>query len=239
MPVILQFYTVFITICFRYVILKVRAEMFDKIKALLPTEIEVAVGDKMCCKIMFFTRHRKPNSLSVMLECANIQNFDDAIVHRRKLGYELVQQCPSPDFFFPVNQRIRVSVGGRFPLNKHIGKPYYFLTFFPLAADNFIIFPVERYTGIENPAYGIISFAEDNGVKKKEFHVVHYDPWSSKGKTTSKSAPVGRKEKILTEEKKEVSAQPTFDESKNFDLIILAIKQNRLRSLNAVSYYLL
>jgi hypothetical protein len=155
--------------------------MIGKLQSLLSEEIEAAIGDKMFCKILFFVGSRKPNSMSVMLECVTKDSMEDVTHRRRSMGYELVRQCPSPDFFFPVNQRIRVNVAGRFALTKHIGRGYYFLTFFPIAADNFICFPVDRYTGMESAAYGIISFKEDNGTKK-DLHAIHYDPWSSRGK---------------------------------------------------------
>lgn len=196
--------------------------MFGKLQDLLPDEIEVAIGDKICCKIVFFVGSRKPNSISVMLECITKDSFEDVTQRRKQMGYELVRQCPSPDFFFPVNQRIRVDVGGRFALTKHIGKGYYFLTFFPIAADNFIIFPVEKYSGMESAVYGIISFKEDNGTKK-DLHAIHYDPWSSRGKPTprqthmtSRSAPVSRQMTAASDVRKGQPLQANFDESRMF-----------------------
>jgi hypothetical protein len=155
--------------------------MFGKIKWVLSEEIEAAIGDKMCCKILFFQGNYTPTNISVMLECVAKDSMEEVIKRRRSLGYELVQKCPSPDFFFPVNQRIRVYVAGRFALDKHIGKSYYCFTFFPFAVDNYIYFPVHRYTGMECAAFGIMSFREDNGTKK-DLHVIHYDPWSTRGK---------------------------------------------------------
>ena len=155
--------------------------MFEKLKLVLSEEIEAAIGDKTCCKILFFLGNQTPNNMSVMLECVDKASMEEVTKRRKSSGYELVQACPSPDFFFPVNQRIRVYVAGRFALDKHIGKAYYILTFFPIAADNFINFPVHRYTGMESAAFGIMSFREDNGTKK-DLHVIHYDPWSTRGK---------------------------------------------------------
>ena len=121
--------------------LKVCRSMLEKLKSVLSEEIEAAIGDKMCCKILFFVGSRKPNSMSVMLECVTKDSMEEVTHRRTSMGYELVQACPSPDFFFPVNQRIRVYVAGRFALDKHIGKAYYILTFFPIAADNLFVFP--------------------------------------------------------------------------------------------------
>jgi hypothetical protein len=192
--------------------------MIGKLQSLLSEEIEAAIGDKMFCKILFFVGSRKPNSMSVMLECVTKDSMEDVTHRRRSMGYELVRQCPSPDFFFPVNQRIRVNVAGRFALTKHIGRGYYFLTFFPIAADNFICFPVDRYTGMESAAYGIISFKEDNGTKK-DVHAIHYDPWSSRGKpqgnprmTYTSSAPVSRQMTAATDERRD-RFYTNFDES--------------------------
>lgn len=214
-------------------ILKVRSDMFRKLQDLLPEEIEVAIGDKMCCKILFFVGSRKPNSMSVMLECITRDSLEDVIQQRKQLGYELVRQCPSPDFFFPVNQRIRVDVGGRFSLTKHIGKGYYFLTFFPIAADNFIIFPVEKYSGMETAVYGIISFKEDNGTKK-DLHAIHYDPWSSRGKPTprqppltSRSAPVSRQMTAASDVRKSQIVPVKFDESKIYHYISCYVSLRR------------
>lgn len=202
-------------------ILKVRSDMFSKLQSLLPEEIEVAIGDKMCCKILIFVSNRKPSSISVILECCTKDSTEEVTQRRRQMGYELLRQCPSPDFFFPVNQRIRVDVGGRFALTKHIGKGYYFLTFFPIAADNFICFPVERYNGMESAVYGIISFKEDNGTKK-DLHAIHYDPWSSRGRPQgkqltmagSRSAPVSRQMTAASDDVRKNKDDVNFDESK-------------------------
>ena len=148
--------------------------------------------------------------------------MDDVAQRRRQMGYELVRQCPSPDFFFPVNQRIRVDVGGRFALTKHIGKGYYFLTFFPIAADNFICFPIEKYSGMESTVYGIISFKEDNGTKK-DLHAIHYDPWSSRGKpqgpSVSRSAPVSRQMTAASDVRKS-RQDSNFDEGMSPNIFI-------------------
>ncbi|XP_076094919.1 uncharacterized protein LOC143065301 isoform X1 [Mytilus galloprovincialis] len=215
-----------------YVILKVRSDMFSKLQSLLPEEIEVAIGDKMCCKILIFVSNRKPSSISVILECCTKDSTEEVTQRRRQMGYELLRQCPSPDFFFPVNQRIRVDVGGRFALTKHIGKGYYFLTFFPIAADNFICFPVERYNGMESAVYGIISFKEDNGTKK-DLHAIHYDPWSSRGRPQgkqltmagSRSAPVSRQMTAASDDVRKNKDDVNFDEIFFSDKGLLAVAQ--------------
>ena len=88
-----------------------------------------------------------------------------------------------------------------------------FLPFSPIAADNFICFPVDRYTGMESAVYGIISFKEDNGTKNY-LHAIYYDPWSSRGKPqgnpripSTRSAPVSRQMTAATDERRD------FDES--------------------------
>lgn len=161
-------------------IVKVPCEMFGRIQSLLP-EIENAMGDTICCKILYFLRDRKPNSMSVMLECVTKDNMEEVILRRRSIGYELVRKCPSPDFFFPDKQRIRVDVAGSFALAKHIRKGYYFLTVFPIAPDNFICFPVYRKAVMGCAAHGIISFKADSGIKK-DLHAIHHDPWNDIGK---------------------------------------------------------
>ena len=155
--------------------------MYGQIISLVPEEIEVGIGEKTCCKILFFLGNHNPNSLSVMLECVAKNSMEDVTQRRSLEGYKLVRQCPSPDFFFRAKQRIRVYVAGRFALDKHIGKNYYVFTFLPFAADNFINFPVHRYSGMESAAFGIMSFREDNAANK-DLYVIHYDPWSSRGK---------------------------------------------------------
>ena len=160
--------------------LKVHREMFGRIQSVFP-EIEDAMGDKICCKILYFLGDRTPNSISVMLECVPKDSIENITILRRSMGYELVRKCLSPDFFLPVNQRIRVHVAGNFALSKHIKKSYYFLTLFPPRLDNFICFPVDRNAVIGCDVYGIISFIEDNG-RKKDLHTIHHDPWSSRGK---------------------------------------------------------
>ena len=154
--------------------------MFGRIQSLLP-EIEDAMGDKMCCKILYFLGDRKPNSISVMLECVTKDSMEEVTLQRRSMGYELVQKCPSPDFFFPDKQRIRVDVAGSFALAKHIRKGYYFLTVFPFAAENFICFPVYQHAVMGCAAHGIISFKADSGIKK-DLHAIHHDPWNDIGK---------------------------------------------------------
>ena len=222
-------------------ILKVRSEMFGKLQSLLPEEIEDAIGDQMCCKLLFFVGSRKPNSMSVMLECVTKDSMEEVTHRRRSMGYDLVRQCRSPDFFFPVNQRIRVNVAGRFALTKHIGRGYYFLTFFPIAADNFICFPVDRYTGMESAAYGIISFKEDNGTKK-DLHAIHYDPWSSRGKpqgnprmSSTRSAPVSRQMTAATDVRR-YRLDTHFEESmyNNFVTNELAISITHFNIKNSV-----
>jgi hypothetical protein len=51
--------------------------MFGKLQSLLPEVIEDAIGDKMCCKILFFVGSRKPNSMSVMLECVTKDSMEE------------------------------------------------------------------------------------------------------------------------------------------------------------------
>jgi hypothetical protein len=217
--------------------------MFEKLQSLLPEVIEDAIGDKMCCKILFFVGRRKPNGMSVMLECVTKDSMDEVTHRRSSMEYELVRQCPSPDFFLPVNQRIRVSVAGKFALTKHIGKGYYFLTFFPIAADNFICFPVDRHTGMGSPAYGIISFNEDNGTKK-DLHAIHYDPWSSRGKPqgnpkmpSTKSTPFSRLVTAATDEQRN-RLDTNFDESmyKNFFTNELTISITHFNIKNSVVF---
>jgi hypothetical protein len=154
--------------------------MFGRIQSLL-SEIEDAMGDKICCKILYFLGDRKPNSISVMLECVTKDSMEEVTLRRRSMGYELVRKCPSPDFFFPDKQRIRVDVAGSFALSKYIRKSYYFLTFFPIAAENFICFPVYRNAVMGCAAHGIISFKADSGMKK-DLHAIHHDPWNDIGK---------------------------------------------------------
>jgi hypothetical protein len=224
------------------VILKVHRDQFGKLQSLLPEVIEDAIGDNMCCKILFFVGSRKPNSMSVMLECVTKDSMEEVTHRRRSTGYELVRQCPSPDFFFPVNQRIRVSVAGKFALTKHIGRGYYFLTFFPIAADNFIYFPVDRHTGMESAAYGIISFKEDNGTKK-DLHVIHFDPWSSRGKPqgnpriSTMSAPVLRLVTAATDERRD-RLDTNLDESmyNNFFTNELTISITHFNIKNSVVF---
>jgi hypothetical protein len=153
--------------------------MFGRIQSLLP-EIEDVMGDKICCKILYFLGNRKPNSISVMLECVPKDSIEKVTLLRRSMGYKLVRQCLSPDFFLPINQRIRVHVAGNFALSKQIRKSYYFLTLFPHAADNFIYFPVDRNAVMGSDVHGIISFMKDNG-RTKDLHTIHHDPWSSSG----------------------------------------------------------
>jgi hypothetical protein len=154
--------------------------MFGRIPSLLP-DIEDAMGEKRCFKILYFLGNRKPKSTSVMLECVPKKNIEKVILLRRSMGYELVRKCPSPDFFFPDKQRIRVDVAGSFALDKHIRKGYYFLTVFPFAAENFICFPVYQHAVMGCAAHGIISFKADSGIKK-DLHAIHHDPWNDIGK---------------------------------------------------------
>ena len=62
---------------------------------------------------------------------------------------------------------------------------------------------------MEFAAYGIISFKEDNGTKK-DLHVIHFDPWSSRGKpqrnprmSSTQSAPVSRLVTAATDERRD------------------------------------
>ena len=188
--------------------LKVRREMFGRIQSVFP-EIEDAMGDKICCKLLYFLGNRKPNSISVMLECVTKDSMEEVTLRRRSMGYELVRKCPSPDFFFPDKQRIRVHVAGSFALSKHIKKSHYFLNFFPIAAENFICFPVQRHAVMESAVHGIISFIADSGIKK-DLHVIHHDPWNDIGK------PQRHPRKLSVSREMEAAADDrsdSFDES--------------------------
>ena len=112
---------------------------------------------------------------AVQIECANVVSYE-----RLQEGMIEVNQTRSRDVDLAERQRIRVFVTGNSEYADKKQRERCFITFLPGAMRNQTEIILRKHSSMGGIPYTAMSFSIDDGSKKRDVHVVHFDPWTGK-----------------------------------------------------------